>query len=137
MENRTVKFRFRNGEEAEGTFTYDPKRHGNCHLSLQLAGRTFEATESDFFEALCTIRNTLEREGIETLCYGASKNVFPSAMARDMGSGLAAYKNTMGLHARRDDMVYIFDGGDDVEPATVAQQRAFFHAWVNSPRRHA
>lgn len=136
-ENRTIKFRLLNGEEAEGIFTYDPKSHGNCHLSLQLADRIFEATEPDYFEALCTIRKSLEREGIETLCYGASKTVFPSAMARDMGSGLVAYKNTMGLHARQEDLVHIFDSGDDVEPATVAEQRAFFHNWVKSARRHA
>lgn len=137
MESRSVKFRLHNGEEAEGTFTYDPKSHGNCHLRLKLCGRTFEATEWDYFEALCTIRKSLERSGIETLCYGASKTVFPSAMARDMGSGLVAYKITMGLHSRREDMVHIFDIGDDVEPATVAEQSAFFQTWVKSPRRHA
>ncbi len=132
MESRSVKFRLHNGEEAEGTFTYDPKSHGNCHLRLKLGGRTFEATEWDYFEALCTIRKSLERSGIETLCYGASKTVFPSAMARDMGSGLVAYEIRIGRAAQKEDVVHIFDSGDDFQPATVEEQKAFFNAWLKS-----
>jgi hypothetical protein len=60
-------------------------------------------------------------------CYGASKNVDPSGMCRDMGAGLHAYK----MFDSDDDpnMVSIFDSGDDVRPSTVSEQREFFETW--------
>ena len=67
-------------------------------------------------------------------CYGASLNVFPSAMARDMGQGLRAYKMTLGKHAKRTDLVGIFDEGTDIVPADVDAQEQFFRDWLELPR---
>jgi hypothetical protein len=53
-------------------------------------------------------------------------------MARDMGDGLKAYKMRMGEPARREDIVSIFADGADVEPASVAAQREFWEAWLES-----
>jgi hypothetical protein len=67
-------------------------------------------------------------------CYGASLNVYPSGMARDMGQGLKAYKLAMGRHAKREGLVEIFAEGPDVIPASVALQEQFWRDWLASPR---
>jgi hypothetical protein len=93
-----------------------------------------EATESDYFEALSRIRTELERHGHVVNCYGASRTVFPSGMARDMGAGLKAYKLRIGEPALVSDLVSIFACGPDLEVTTVAEQRAFYQQWLASLR---
>ena len=82
-----------------------------CHLECEMRGRRLEANASDFFAALCQIRKELEKLNLIPLCYGASLNVYPSGMSRDMGGGLVAYRLRMGQPARREDLVRIFDQG--------------------------
>jgi hypothetical protein len=105
-----------------------------CKLICAYRGKTIEAEAGDFFEALCLIRRQLEHEGLIPFCYGASLNVFPSGMARDMGAGLKAYRLKKGVHARGADLVEIFDNGPDVIPASVDAQEAFWLEWLATPR---
>ncbi|MET4172984.1 hypothetical protein AB7645_39490 [Bradyrhizobium sp. 956_D2_N1_5] len=105
-----------------------------CKLTCTYRGKMIEAEAPDFFEALCLIRRQLEREGLIPFCYGASLNVYPSAMARDMGAGLKAYRMKKGVHARMADLVEIFDTGPDVTPASVDAQEEFFREWLAAPR---
>lgn len=103
-----------------------------CRVQLDYKGMTLLGDGSDFFDALCAIRQRLEERGAMLDCYGASLNVFPSGMSRGMGRGLKAYKLTLGQRGRMQDLVRIFDTGPDVQPATVAAQREFFDAWLKS-----
>jgi hypothetical protein len=105
-----------------------------CRLRCDYRDKTIESTATDFFRALCDLRSLLAKDGLMPLCYGASLNVYPSGMARDMGRGLKAYRMTMGRHARREDLVYIFSEGPDVVPASVAAQEQFWRDWLASPR---
>jgi len=114
-----------------GTF-YLSGNENECVLKLCLGSQTFNATASDYFEALCMIRRQLEPFGIRPACYGASLNVFPSGMARDMGGGLHAYRLTLGQAGRIEDLVSIFETGEDIQPATVEEQSAFHDSWLNS-----
>jgi hypothetical protein len=85
-------------------------------------GAVHTAKASDFFAALCRLREgVLEPMGLQLVCYGASLDIWPSAMARSMGQGLRAYQMTMGAQAEH--LVDIFDTCRDVIPATVADQR--------------
>jgi hypothetical protein len=86
----------------------------------------------DSFEAFCRVREELESRGWLPLCYGASRNVYPSGMCRDMGGGTVAYKLIMGQLARLEDLVEIFDTGPDVEPATVNEQYKYWRTWLAS-----
>jgi len=106
-----------------------------CKLTCTYRGKTIEAEATDFFEALCRIRRQLEPEGIIPFCYGASLNVYPSGMARDMGRGLKAYRLTRGVNPRMTDLVEIFEAGPDVVPASVDAQEAFWREWLAAPRR--
>ncbi|WP_050626988.1 hypothetical protein [Bradyrhizobium viridifuturi] len=105
-----------------------------CRLRCEYRHKTVERTASDFFQALCDIRSLLAEDGVIPFCYGASLNVYPSGMARDMGQGLKAYKMTVGQHAKMSDLVETFASGPDVIPASVAAQERFFRDWLASPR---
>ena len=106
----------------------------HCRLRCEYRDKAVESTATDFFKALCDVRSLLAKDGLIPLCYGASLNVYPSGMARDMGQGLKAYKMAIGRHARREDLVYIFAQGANVVPASVAAQEQFWREWLMSPR---
>ena len=104
-------------------------------LTCSYCGRTIQAEASDFFDALCQVRRRLAFERLVPFCYGASLNVYPSRMARDMGQGLKAYRLTKGQAGRMNDLVGIFEAGPDVRPASVEAQEAFWREWLASLRR--
>src|SRR4028119_964960 len=83
------------GRRIPGIFTLNAAGDG-CTLTLRYQGKEITTSEADYFEALCSIRKQLEAEGLRPLCYGASRQCFPSGMARDMGAGLKVYKLQLG-----------------------------------------
>ena len=89
------------GDDDETASLVEEERDGLCHIALRYRDRMIEASAGDFFEAFCQIRTQLEPERLIPFCYGASLNVFPSGMARDMGAGLSAYRLTVGRAASR------------------------------------
>lgn len=119
----------REDEEAELDFFEDGD---DCCIELRYRDKEISACSSDFFEAFCLVRLQLERDRLYPFCFGASLNVFPSAMGRDMGAGLRAYRLTNGRHSSIEDLVDIFDTGPDVIPASVANQRRFYEDWLKS-----
>ena len=130
----TFSVRLVGGSDGERA-TFEINDAGNrCLLICRYRDTTISAEAADFFDALISIRRQLQLEGLIPYCYGASLNVFPSAMARDMGQGLRAYKMTRGKHAKMADLVDIFDEGADVVPADVDAQEKFFRDWLGSPR---
>jgi len=132
----TYSVRLVGGEDGErAIFEFDDEQDC-CLLVCRYRDQTISAQESDFFEALVSVRRRLQAEGLMPYCYGASLNVFPSGMARGMGMGLQAYKLTLGKQARTADLVSIFDEGTDVVPADVDAQEQFFRdSWHSSPVR--
>lgn len=118
------------GDDDETATISTRTESGCCHLQLSYRGRIIDAQAGDYFEALCRARRELEHEKLIPFCYGASLNVYPSGMARDMGAGLKAYRLTIGQHTRSQDLVDIFAQGPDVIPAYVSAQREFFERWV-------
>jgi hypothetical protein len=105
-----------------------------CRLRCEYRDKAVESTATDFFQALCNVRGLLAKDGLIPFCYGASLDVYPSGMARDMGGGLRAYKLAVGRHTRIDDLVDIFAEGPDVIPASVSAQEEFYRDWLASPR---
>jgi len=118
-------------DDETATLTAD-ERDEVCHITFEYRGRSISASAEDFFDALSQVRIQLEPERLIPFCYGASLNVFPSGMSRSMGSGLKAYRLTMGRQALAKDQVLIFDSGADVIPASVARQKEFFDDWIKS-----
>jgi hypothetical protein len=105
---------------------------GICHIIFRYRDKTLEADAADYFEALCKIRTQLKIESLIPFCYGASLNVFPSGMSRDMSAGMTAYRLTLGKKPVRGDLVRIFDEGADVIPASVELQKEHFEDWRKS-----
>jgi hypothetical protein len=105
-----------------------------CTIDLGCERGKLRGEGPDYFEAFCSIREQLEEWGFRPLCYGASRDRFPSGMARDMGEGLKVYKMRIGAQAS--DLAPIFDEGKDIEPATIAEQRAFFESCIGALRGH-
>jgi hypothetical protein len=130
----TFSVRLVGGSDGErATFEINDVKN-RCLLICRYRDKTISSDATDFFEALVSIRRQLQADGLAPYCYGASLNVFPSGMARDMGQGLKAYKLTLGKHAKSADLVDIFDEGIDVAPADVDAQEQFYRDWLGSPR---
>lgn len=127
-----------NGRTVPGTFflSEDPNSD-RISLKLEFEDQCIIKAADDYFEAMCEIRRELEKNNLKLNCYGASKNVYPSGMCRDMGMGLKAYKMRLGIHVRMSDLVIIFETGPDVEPATVEEQHNFFQQWASQPKQFA
>jgi hypothetical protein len=123
-------------DDEHGVFTQQ-KLGQKCLLICEYRNKEISAEAPDFFEALRTIRSQLQVDGLIPYCYGASLNVYPSGMARDMGSGLKAYKLTIGERARSDDLVGIFETGGDIIPSRVEAQEEYFKDWLASLSRPA
>jgi hypothetical protein len=121
-----------NDDETAIFTLFDERDH--CRLRCEYRDKALEVSATDFFQALCDIRGLLANDGLIPFCYGASLNVYPSGMARDMGQGLKAYKLAVGRHAKIDDLVEIFAKGPDVIPASVALQERFYRDWLAAPR---
>jgi hypothetical protein len=104
--------------------------YNECQLTLKWASGELQSTEGDYFEAFCRIREQLAEQNLLPMCYGASRRVILSGMGRDMAAGLKAYKAELGKPTQMKDLVHIFETGEDVEPVSVAEQRAFQQAWA-------
>ena len=132
-EQYTVSAVLRDNQTVDGVFRLSEGEQ-DIDLSFELPDRKLNVRAGDYFEALAAIRRELEKDHIFLNCYGASRNVYPSGMGRDMGVGLRAYKMTIGKHATMEDLVFIFDTGSDVEPCSVLEQKNFFERWLKSSR---
>lgn len=120
----------------EGTF-FLQDLGGSYKLTLKYEDQSLSATSSDFFDALLQIRKRLEKDELFPFCYGASRNVYPTDVARAMAHGLMAPRWEKGKKWY-DNLVFIFHSGPDVEPVTVAEQREFRQRWIgqNEPELH-
>ncbi len=98
-------------------------------LGLRFNDQEITVGNPDYFHAMQEIRLQLEKDGIFLNCYGASRNVYPSGMAIDMGQGLKAYRLKIGEHGERSSLVSIFASGEDVILSTVAEQEQFYQDW--------
>ena len=97
---------------------------GACQVRITYQGIVSQGESSDFFCALARARRRFENLGFRLLCYGASKNVWATGMARDMGLGLRAHFFRDGEWSS--DVRDIFASGPDVIPATVEEQTAYW-----------
>ena len=126
---REIILKLSDGRKLKASLVYR-ERDATCWLQLTAEGITEESTNTDYFKSFTDIRRRLAKNGIFPICYGASRKVWPSGMARDMGQGLKAYKLELGI--KGGEMVGIFETGSDVEPVTPEEQQAFEGEWFRS-----
>ena len=78
-------------------------------IEILLNGKIMKSIDDNYFDALLNMRKKLEQKGIQIMCNGAVRNVFPSRMQLSMGTGRLAYKLTIGQPAKVVDVVDIFE----------------------------
>jgi hypothetical protein len=81
----------------------------------------------DAFEALTKVRQQIEPDGWRVGLAGALPNVWPSGMARDMGSGLKAYVLVSGVRPKPEDLVDVFSAVSPAKAVDVATQLHHVH----------
>ena len=72
------------------------REDGQCEVAVTVEGSQFIGVADDFFEALLRVREQLELTGLLVGVRGASRDVLPSPMSRQMGACLLAYRMVMG-----------------------------------------
>ena len=97
---------------------------------LPVSGEVLTAQAADCYAALQGVRRKSEGRGWSVHCLGARRNVWPSAMSRDMGGGFKAYLMTMGQPAT--ELVDILELDESPDGSTVAEQEAFRKSWFDS-----
>ena len=103
---------------------------GSFRLFCLYQEKPFYGEGIDYFEALQNLRKRLERKDIELLCLGARKDVWPSAMSRDMGKGVKAYVCQIGKPSN--DLVDIFEVDEHMEYSSVEEQVEYHKKWFES-----
>lgn len=81
----------------------------DVEVVLKIKGAIIKKRADNYFEALNKIRMELEKKEIKLLCKGCCRNVYPSGMLLDMGSGRKAYQLVMGEQAKMSSLVDIFE----------------------------
>lgn len=84
----------------------------------------------DLFDALKEMRKWFETKECLLLCAGARRDVYPSGMARSMGSARKAYVHEMGKPTSH--LVDIFEPAEADQIGTVDEQEKFRREWISS-----
>jgi hypothetical protein len=133
-ETKCIKVRDRDGAAVDCTVEILSIRPARLVFSgFCLDDREFLA--DDVFNALVSLRRELEEIGALLLCAGARPDVFPSGMSRDMGGGIKAYVNRIGMPAGKPDIVDIFDYAGPESVGSVDEQCVFHMKWIESLRQ--
>jgi hypothetical protein len=136
MEIREIDLVRTDGSLVHASFILEDELDGDeesLRLSIEFEGtRESSTSEAGFFNALCSLRESLELVGLRPKCFGACENVYPSPMILSMGGGELAYRLMLGKQALKADLVNIFDCDDSVHPCSVEQQKEFYQRWIQS-----
>ena len=92
----------------------------------------FNSEAEDLFEAFVNIRKQLHNSGIDLLCNGSRRNIYPSPMLRQSGGGVMAYLLRLGVPARREDIVSIFDPIKKDKIDSIEKQKEFYQLWLDT-----
>jgi len=129
-----IPLRVQSGKIIEATLERK-ENDRSCWIRLTAEGIDEVSTASDYFESFADVRRRLVKKGIFPLCYGASRDIWPSGMARDMGQGLRGYRLVIGQQAK--EMRGIFETGEGIDPATPEEQKEFSAKWIESLKSKA
>jgi len=101
-------------------------------IELNIDTQKISIKGENFFSALQELRGELEKKGIQIVCNGAAKNVYPSPMQMSMGSGRKAYRLFIGQQASNSDVVDIFDYEEGLDFVKIKEQSKYYAEWLKS-----
>ncbi|MDD7793076.1 hypothetical protein [Clostridium sp. 'White wine YQ'] len=113
-------------------FKESPDDQDMVLLEMTVEGQKISCSSDNFFAALIDLRSELEKRGIQILCNGAAKNVYPSPMQLSMGYVKKAYKIYLGQQARNSETVDIFEYEEDLMFTSIEKQSKFHDEWIKS-----
>lgn len=134
IETRTVEVQLANGT-VECCVVEIAHRPASTVIFSGLGFERREFVAADFFGALVTLRQELEKLGARPLCLGACTDVFPSGMSRSMSAGRKAYRLRLGSPTDARDLVDIFDRAEPQAVGSVDEQERFHATWAESLKR--
>lgn len=129
-EEYTIKYVL--GENEQNGIIQLYEHEEDVEVVLKIKGAIIEKRADNYFEALNKIRMELEKKEIKLLCKGCCRNVYPSGMLLDMGSGRKAYQLVMGEQAKMSSLVDIFESCKIEDYVSLNEQHDFFEEWCNS-----
>jgi len=130
MAQVALRSAWRGETELTARVSWEAAGYTAYHVSVEIDGVLWSATEPDAFSALVEVRRGLDAAGILLGVEGARTQSYPSGMARDQGGGLSVYRMTMGQRARIQDLYETFAPAAREDVATVVEQEQFFEAWI-------
>jgi len=113
-------------------FLYDDAEDDKVLLEIIVENHMLRYKDDNFFSALLELRNELEKKNIQIICNGSAKNIYPSPMQMNMGSGRSAYKLFIGKQAQNINIVDIFDCDEDLEFVSIEEQYNYYTEWTRS-----
>jgi hypothetical protein len=134
IQQKRIKIALASGEIGEYSFSISKTEPYFLEVDGYGPGK-LRADAEDLFECLAKLRLDLEKEGAKVLCNGARLDAFPSGMAREMSGGKKVYLLKKGEPANPRDLVNTFDEAPIEKIASVADQREYYLAWIESCQR--
>ncbi len=128
---KTIRALLPNDEIINCTVSYANSSPWSLNIDCGNNG-IFESKGSDLFDSFINIRQKLRSKEIILLCNGSRRNIFPSPMLRQSGGGKKAYLLRLGVPARKEDIVNIFDPIEINNVDTLENQKYFYDQWLSS-----
>ncbi len=127
----TIRALLPSGEIINCTVRYTGKPPWMMSIDVGSHG-VFKSEGEDLFEIFASIREQLHRKDVLLLCNGSRRNIFPSPMLRQSSGGKKAYLLRLGVPARKEDIVNIFDPAEVNDIDTIENQKNYYDKWLNS-----
>lgn len=105
---------------------------GSVSIRSNFKDNMYTFSGENYFEALINLRAFLEKDGFQIICNCSCKTIYPSPMQLSMGTGRIAYKLYLGVQAKTENIVDIFDVEENLECVSVAKQFEFYQKWIES-----
>ncbi len=128
---KTIRALLPNDEIINCTTNYTDSSPWSINIDCGDNG-AFQSEGNDLFESCINIRQQLSSKEIVLLCNASRRNIFPSPMLRQSSGGKKAYLLRLGVPARREDIVNIFDSVEINNVDTIENQKGFYDQWLKS-----
>lgn len=127
MNSRAIKIHYKYNDVI-GVAELNLITNEKCILELSIPGKNKMTAEGeDFFESFKILRYI--DKSIIYFCKGSKVNVMPSRMTRQMTRGLSAYETMLGVPARKENLVNIFDYEENNLVSDPIQQDEYQKEW--------
>ena len=132
MHTKKVKLlNLENDEEISAILEYTTT-HSQTKIILTFNDTKISAENYDLLDTLIDIRKQLNEKDLDILVAGSRKNIASSPMLRDSSAGESTYFTRLGIQARLEDIISIFDPIKKEDLSSLREQNQFRKIWSDS-----